>query len=361
MKIGILTFHEVFNPGAFLQALSTQRLVESLGHEAKIIDYTPKEHRYSAVRSMKRLAWRLPFRFQRVLATSKKNAAFYRARQKWMNLTQRFETSQDVAREEFDAVLIGADVVWNFVLQQYGRDPIYFGTGLNTKKRISFAPSFGPCSIADTPPDYVQQGLKNFDHISVRDQNSKEIVNALTDLEPPIICDPAFHLDYKQLPLECDEKQPFLLVYMAAAYVSEDTIAQIRRFAKSKGLKIVATLYHQKWADKNRTNEGPMEWLGLIHHADFVVTNTFHGIVFCSKMEKRFAFEYTPSIQSKSLYTVKKLGIAPLLVDGNSTLESALESDFQFDNVRLQIADMTDKGKEFLVNALRKTETEAEA
>ena len=57
MKIGILTFHEVFNPGAFLQALATQRLVESLGHEAKIIDYTPAAHRYSFVNDLKALSW----------------------------------------------------------------------------------------------------------------------------------------------------------------------------------------------------------------------------------------------------------------------------------------------------------------
>ena len=44
MKIGILTFHEVYNPGAFLQALGTFNLLKSLGHDPQIIDYTSPAH-----------------------------------------------------------------------------------------------------------------------------------------------------------------------------------------------------------------------------------------------------------------------------------------------------------------------------
>ena len=232
MRVGILTFHEVFNPGAFLQALASQRLLESLGHEAKIIDYTPTSHSYSLTRNLRTLSWRLPFRFQRAIQNFRKDQAFQAARDRWMNLTQRFEENADVADEEFDAVLIGADVVWNYVIAAYGHDPIYFGKGLNTKKLISFAPSFGPCTLQDTPPAYVIEGLSKFDHISVRDINSQGIVESLVGTKPPIVCDPAFHLDHNKLPLKCDEKRPFLLVYMLAQYVSPETIAQIKKFAK---------------------------------------------------------------------------------------------------------------------------------
>jgi len=352
MKVGILTFHEVFNPGAFLQALATQRLVESFGHEAYIINYTPSSHRYSLRQNLRKLSWRIPFRFPRALNNYHKDKAFAAARKQWMNLTRPLDTASEVAKESFDVVLVGADVVWNYTIKQYGQDPLYFGEGLNTRKRISFAPSFGPCTLSDTPPAYVKEGLAKFDSISVRDKNSQEIVKALTEIEPPVICDPAFHLDHNQLPLACDEKEPFLLVYLISSYVAEETVAQIRSFAKSKGLKVVATMYHLPWADKIRTNGGPMEWLGLIHHAEYVVTNTFHGIVFCSKMEKKFAFQYTPSIRTKSLYTVEKLGIDSLLVDKNRSVESALNSDFEFSQVRKQIANLADEGKSFLVDAL---------
>ena len=50
MKIGILTFHEVYNPGAFLQALGTFNLLKSLGHDPQIIDYTSPAHRFRCVK-----------------------------------------------------------------------------------------------------------------------------------------------------------------------------------------------------------------------------------------------------------------------------------------------------------------------
>src|SRR5690606_18538771 len=38
MKIGVLTFHNVPNFGAFLQAYALKRVVESFGHEVQIIN-----------------------------------------------------------------------------------------------------------------------------------------------------------------------------------------------------------------------------------------------------------------------------------------------------------------------------------
>ena len=125
MKIGILTFHEVFNPGAFLQALATQRLVESLGHEAWIVNYTPPAHRYSVLKNLKALSWRAPIRFPRAIQNLRKDKAFELARENFMNLTLPFETADEVAKDSFDAVLIGADVVWNYKIKKYGQDPLY--------------------------------------------------------------------------------------------------------------------------------------------------------------------------------------------------------------------------------------------
>jgi hypothetical protein len=352
MKIGILTFHEVFNPGAFLQALATQRLVESLGHEAKIIDYTPEAHRYSFGQSLKKLSWRLPFRLLRALETAWKDAAFRSARKSLMNLTPRYQSRDEIASERFDAVLVGADVVWNFILENYGKDPVYFGHGLNTDRLISFAPSFGPCSSEDSRPEYVERGLRKFTALSVRDKNSQAIVKSAIDVEAKIICDPAFHLDQTQLLKPCDENEPFILIYALPQYMDIRTVDEIKSFAKERGLKTVATLYRQKWVDSNRIAEGPLEWLGLIDRADYVFTNTFHGIVFCTKMKKRFAFQYTPSIRSKSLYTVDKLGLEPLLVEKKRRVEDAFTIDHDFATADRQIDHLTEDAKAYLVEAL---------
>lgn len=42
MRIGIFTFHRAINYGAVLQAYGLKAYLESLGHEAYVIDYRPK-------------------------------------------------------------------------------------------------------------------------------------------------------------------------------------------------------------------------------------------------------------------------------------------------------------------------------
>lgn len=352
MKVGILTFHEVYNPGAFLQALATQRLVESMGHSAKIIDYTPASHRHSLKRIMSGLSWRVPFKLGWIQQVHRKNLEFSKARKKWMNLTRRFETKEEVASEYFDCVLVGADVVWNYVIKQYGRDPIYFGRGLNTSELIAFAPSFGPCSVEDAPPSYVVEGLRKFRHLAVRDTNSQRIVENLIGIQPKIICDPAFHLDLDQLPKTCNQTQPFLLIYMLPQFVSKETISEIQEFAVKHHLRIIATLYPQKWAHENRIADGPMDWLGLMSKASFVVTNTFHGVVFCTKMEKRFAMQYTPLIRSKTTHMVEQLQIDDRIFENNRKLEEILMSDSSFDIARKRIADLTRDARLYLEHSI---------
>lgn len=40
MKIGILTFHRVYNYGAVIQAYCTQKIIDDLDIDNEIIDYT---------------------------------------------------------------------------------------------------------------------------------------------------------------------------------------------------------------------------------------------------------------------------------------------------------------------------------
>jgi hypothetical protein len=41
MKVGILTLHDLINPGSYLQAYCLQETVKELGVEVKIINYKP--------------------------------------------------------------------------------------------------------------------------------------------------------------------------------------------------------------------------------------------------------------------------------------------------------------------------------
>ena len=82
MKIGIITFHKDPNHGAFLQAFATMKVVESLGHDARIINYENKFYKLKNILGI--LKYRRPVRF---LDRFSKSLAFRRD-QKQMKLTK---------------------------------------------------------------------------------------------------------------------------------------------------------------------------------------------------------------------------------------------------------------------------------
>lgn len=356
MRVGILTFHEVFNPGAFLQALGTQTLLQQLGHEAWIIDYNPPKHRYTTWKNVRALSYRLPFRLRQVMQGRGKAQAFARDRAQLMQLSVRFADHAELSQEPFDAVLIGADIVWNFSLPALNHDPVYFGKYLNTDRLISFAPSVGHCDVEGELPDYVVEGLKRFSATSVRDRATQKLVERVLEQSPPILCDPAFHLDpdalLRGVELPEAQEQPYVLVYMMGQFCDASFISEVKAFARKHQLRIISTLYPNPWADENRIMHGPLEWLRLLSNAEYVVTNTFHGTVFSIMLQKSFAVQYTPLVQSKTEGMLESLGLTKRVIQEPDTLASILNADWPNSSVKQQIDKWREDARGFLAQAL---------
>ena len=158
MKIGILTFHEGINHGGFFQAFSTYSFLKSEGYDVEIINYKNKTHWLTEYKAF--LVTKNP---KRLISNIKKIFAFKKD-QKSMNLGP---FTKDISRikENYDVIVVGSDIVWNYEWDFLGKDPVYFGHGLNAKKWVSFAPSFGAVDCEKTSiPDYQTLFLLMEDH-----------------------------------------------------------------------------------------------------------------------------------------------------------------------------------------------------
>ncbi len=281
MKIGILTFHEGLNHGAYLQAFATMRVLQELGHEAIIINYKNRAHWWDEdIRPW--LAYRRPIRF---IDRLHKQRAFSRDHKRF-NLTQFTKSPKDIQQLHFDAVVVGSDVVWNYKI--FGIDDLFFGN-LPASKIISYAPSFGWVNHGEKHPKGVAEGIHKFDSISVRDENTRKIVESITGESPPTVLDPTLIYEFssdEEITPRIKKLDKYILVY---AYVSDpDVIFRIQKYARDNELKIISLGYRQFWCDKVYMDVGPMEWLGFYRYASAVATSTFHGTIFALKYEKDF-------------------------------------------------------------------------
>jgi hypothetical protein len=292
-KIGLLTFHEGINHGGYFQAYATYRTLENLGYDVSVINYKNKKHHINEMRYF--LVKKNPFE---IFHNIKKIIAFKKDVNKFDLYPKKLTHDKGkIDFSKFSHIVVGADIVWNYQLPLLGHDSLYFGAGVPSDvKLIAHAPSAGAVDIEKEIPSYVTKGIASFDSITVRDHNTQNLVENITGKKPIISLDPTFLYDFRGEEIET-EYNNFILIY--AYSLRDNEIQQIQDFARKNNKIVVAIAYSQPWADINVVNVSPFEWLGYFKKADFVVTSTFHGTIFCIKYEKEFAISMNDAIKNK--------------------------------------------------------------
>jgi hypothetical protein len=287
MKYGIITHYGVLNHGAVLQLNALIQVLKSLGIEAKALqfeknfDYIPKDQLAKYKISLKSIKVYLRFLLNRGL----RNFVFLFRKTKILNrykqekcLIGKFYTEY----EKLDGVVIGSDEV--FALHS-GPTPVFFGHALPSDKVFAYGGSFGPTTFDDILKlhcrPFVESGLRSMCGLGMRDQNSVDIGEILTGKRPDIVCDPVIlygynkELEGKNRPMSSN----YMIIYAYDQRMNDtDEVSAIRKYAKNHRLKIVSPGFYHRWADRN-VNPSPDEILNWFQHADYVVTDTFHGAV----------------------------------------------------------------------------------
>jgi polysaccharide pyruvyl transferase WcaK-like protein len=190
--------------------------------------------------------------------------------------------------EPQDLVIVGSDEVWNLTHPWYGGRPIFYGEGLQADRLVSYAASFGNYDATAGLGDYWSEKLRGFAALSVRDENSRQLVQDATGEDPELVLDPAlqFPPSTQDAPPDVPDR-PYVAVYghSLPRWFRE----QVKSWAESAGYRLVSIGYRNDWADEQRVTDGPEEFAQLIAHAAAVVTNFFHGCVFALINDKPFA------------------------------------------------------------------------
>lgn len=281
MKVGILTFHDGINFGAFLQVYSLYNVIKDLGYDVEVINYKNYKH------------WADEYKFfllRKNLIEVFKNFKKIKKFRKCLHLIRCSKFSFYIDKQSnYNTIFIGSDEVWNYkVVPDYSA---YFGIGLKTNKLCSYAASFGNTSAQDELPQNIKEALSYFKFISVRDESSKAILikNGINDSK--LVCDPTLLYEIPDKIIKYDRriKTDSYILFYASDMEDENIIQQIKDFAKRENLLLISVGYEYKWCDKNMISISPFEWIGYIKNAKYVITTMFHGFCFCLKYHKQFA------------------------------------------------------------------------
>lgn len=274
-SIGILTLHRALNYGAVWQCYALKSTCESFGCRVETIDYNPYGD-YKAI-------WATHMRPSTAYRYLMFMRQFNRFVDERLNPTKHC-VDHDIIKAnppQDDIYIVGSDTVWsNIVVGDYF-DSYLLDFAPSHVKRISYAASTGgnPMELNDSQ----LTELRKFSAISIREKQAVPDVQSKVDIPVVDVCDPTLLLtkdDYEKL-----EKKPLCLPkhYMVYFDLAGDPFCAEAAKLLSKRLNLpILNLVgkYKRWARYNRLAPTPEKWLYIMHHADFVCTNSFHGVCF---------------------------------------------------------------------------------
>ncbi len=304
MKTGIITFHNALNYGAVLQAYALQTTLESLGCESEIINYsTPRVDKKAVKPSFK--SYRNPlnyFKDKKLYETnSEKGENIRRFQNEQYRLTEKLSYEElKAAAEKYDLIFTGSDQVWNDKIT--GSDGAYYIDFADENKRCSYAASIGMSEIPETYEATYKKRLSSFRAISVREKTAQKALKTQLGIDSCNVLDPTLLLsaeDYRKIAKPVTHK-PYIFLYML--FYSPELIKSAKRISKELKLPVLCVNSSGKPIScfKDCSTVGIEEWLGLVSGAEFVLTNSFHGLCFSVNFNKSFNIELPPSAVNAS-------------------------------------------------------------
>lgn len=302
MKIGVLTFHLGPNHGGYLQAHCLCEYLTSMGHQVEIINYKNESHLRNE--TFRPWVYRRPLKLYHAWL---KHRAFDLAYKK-LPLSNFATDVAEVDWDDYDAIIIGSDVVWDFSWDWLGHDHVYFGEfgRMIRAKTIAYAASTGTVAIDANIPSWVSEGLAGIDALSARDETTAAIVMRACGREAPLVVDPTW-LDLRYRPTT-EKKRRHLLVY--AYEINGEFRDAILAYARKRNLEVIALGYYHRWADRNLMNLGPLEWVQVMEQAEAVVAGTFHGTLYAIKTQAKFVTVLNGRILSRVAWALELAGLS---------------------------------------------------
>ena len=304
-KVGIATLHTAINYGVYLQAYAMQRKVEDFGYDAEIIHYVKRTESGSSSSKSSKIKRLLlhPIKTKKIIDNkvmksgenfSRRSFAFSKFASKNFNLTRLCNDMNDAEEiaKKYDACVCGSDQIWNPVHTDC--NPYYFLQFVPAEKRIAYAPSVACETIPEKYLEDFKNYISSFSSISVRESSGASLVEKITGrkcentVDPTLLYDKNFWNEFAYP--ERLEKEPYVFCYFLGG--TEIHKKALNKIEKELGKKIVISPFDY---EINSLKKGEKiyadikEFLTLVRDADFVLTDSFHGMAFSVNFRKNFA------------------------------------------------------------------------
>lgn len=359
--LGILTFNRALNYGAALQALALKDVCEDLGYEVHIVNYlkdTVEQNvspfrTFAAATNKKAAAFKLVRGMMSYSSDLKRKKAFEDFRKNYLAESAVCTTAAEVAALGYDAYISGSDQIWNYNITGGEFDPVYFGQIPSDSQCVIYAGSAQDTPFPlDKELEFRAMLEKISCPVSIREAKLARYVEKLTGVQHPVVLDPtllAGRAFVDKLIRSEKPHHPYILIYQIDANPATDV--SVKNLEKKFGCKVYTMTTPRLGSVHGRKGEaGPEEFLTLLKNAEFLVTNSFHGIALSLLLEKKFYVYDNGGVMTRIDSILSAVGLDDRKIKMISDIDPRKE--IAYEPVRKTLAAMRESSRSFLIDAL---------
>lgn len=354
MNFGIVTIHKANNYGAVFQSTAlgfylkkhgTVKYINNsnddfLTEQLELIRFSPSLK--GCLRALKD-----------ILRLKNRKKILFKFNQHFKEFYDEISINDHEELNKFDIVFSGSDQIWNPQCTN-GNDDInsyYFLDFLDNVKKVSYASSAGSYSYSEPQLCQIQNYLKKFKHVGVREKELEEKL-ALIDIDAKTVVDPTLLLSREQWLSQIQDsnwvKPKFKYIFTYIINNNKETNNIIEDYAKRNNLKIISLtqeVFPNHHADLYLKDAGPSDFLNYLGHSDFVFTDSFHGCCFSLIFEKQFAVIHPGNKVNRisNLFNLVNIPISNILNNKKDTIEKV-----NYDMVNISLEKLRDQSIKFI-------------
>lgn len=370
MKTATITFHASHNYGSMLQAYALQQvLVNEVGVENEILNLRTdsQDSMYPSPKAFPRslkglLIWCLNLPIQKQLYM--KYLLFEKFLSDNLILSPEFKCEDEVTAYagRYDYLISGSDQIWNTICVDF--DWSYY-LPFAKNNAIAYAPSMGPYphrQVREANFKKINECLKGYKSISVRETATAEMVKEITGIAPPVMIDPTMLLDGKHWDrlagTQSKPKNKYIFFY--SPFYTMELCDMAYDMSKHTGLPIVVSnklptkfRFSGKAANFNQILDcGPIEFLGLIKNAEFVISGSFHAVVFSLLYHRPF-LAYKGDSDSRMRQILSNSSLLDYAFDSTNYLSKInLLNHIDFSGFEVYVSEERERSLRFLKDSL---------
>lgn len=270
-----------------------------------------------------------------------------------------------------DSFIVGSDQLWNYWSTRDNGAYFFLDFVEDTKKKIAYSTSFGHPSY-DAPKYLLKETgyhLSRFDAVSVREKDGIDICRDTFGVDAEQTIDPVFINDVSVYEELCNEikidKSNYIFAYILSP--NEEKRETLLKLAKQLNKEVVLILDADGDREGNKKImnmpeslvEDPEleEWLAYLKNADYVYTDSFHGLCFSIIFHKQFAC--IANIRRglsrfKTIADVTNLNNRIVLSPEQIINNNIYGNEIDYDNVDELLKSEIERSKKWLNDALEK-------